>query len=220
MIPLFFFNHSVFAQDVEPNAPSTLDITDNKDPNSEGSGTEVKEKIQSPSRGEQLASNFIISSGFGWIKAYKTKKTTLGSNGMADFKLSYLVSEPLAGKKIYITGRYLPFNIAPKATINGVDQEYKGNVSAFAGGTDLLFYTNQGMDLLATFEIGGYKANFTELVPITESESPFRKAGVLYIAGAEFRYRPFDKFTIGPRLYLATGTISFFSTLLSASYFF
>jgi hypothetical protein len=177
--------------------------------------------IKEPTRAEKMASRFLISSGFGWIRAYKSiRKGSLGGNGLADVKVSYLTNKTFFdGKKLYATFRYLPFNISTASDVNEV-QEYSGNLNTYALGAELLLSTSNKIDYLASAEAGFYHTHLSEIIPVTESNAPIKKIGGLLIAGAELRYKPLEKLHIGSRLYFGGGNISFVSFLFNASFYF
>jgi hypothetical protein len=186
-----------------------------------------------PTRAEHDASRFVISSGFGFIRAYgapKKKslglsgvgKRSLGASGLADVKLSYMLRS-IPGQpeqRTYLTLRYLPFYIAPNTSVDGVDQEYEGIVNALAAGGEFKFLSKAKWDLYASAELAIYQARLTELIPVTESSPPIKRIGGLVIAGAELRYKPMENFHFGPRIHLATGNIVFTSLLLTGSFYF
>jgi hypothetical protein len=213
-IPLLLLCGNVLAAEPDASTPAPETIKADTAENPENTMIEK-------TAGDKIASRFVISSGLGLIRAYKKyNKESLRANGLADVKLSYLSTTNLYGKKFYATLRYFPFNIGPSSDENGVNLEYVGVVSTYAAGAEINFSSSRAIDLLASLELAMYFANMKDLIPVVESNPPIRRAGPLAIAGAEVRFKPMEKFHVGPRLYLGTGAISFISFLVNASFYF
>lgn len=170
---------------------------------------------------EIINNRYAINSGFGFIRAFKAgAKGTLGASGQADVKLSYLLDYLLFDRDVYAFGHYLPFSVSFKTEVDGGRQEYKGIISVYAVGTEMIYLRTKDVDYLGSFELGIYQSSLAELIPITESNPPIRRFGALAILGAEFRYKVAERFHIGPRIQVAVGGITFYNVLLSTSLFF
>lgn len=204
-LPLFALSNKSLAADKK----STVD-----------EGPKHEEASSELSRSQTTASPFSIHGGFGFIRAYKTiAKHSLGSNGLADVKISYLTKLHIAkDKKIHTTLRYFPFQISPMS--DDSTQQFSGVVSAYAAGAEFDVFSSKKFDFLASLEVGAYQAHLAQLIPVTESDRPIKSFGELLIAGVEMRYKLYEKFHFGPRLYFGGGTISFTSLLLNASFYF
>lgn len=175
------------------------------------------------SRAEEIASRFSITSGLGFIKAYKTSRTgSLAANGVSDVKVSYFLTalRQLRERHLYLSLHYFPFSIGPSSTENGVTQEYAGDINPYTVGAELELLTHKKFELLGSFEAGIYTAQFSELIPVSESSRPIRRYGGIAAIGAEGRYKVFEKFHTGLRLYWGVGHFTFTSILLSASLLF
>ncbi len=193
----------------------------NKEPSTSNAASNGSFISKFSEKASSFISNTIISSGFGLIRAYKMiGQQDLGANGGADVKLSHLSANNFRGKKVYATLRFLPFNVGPDSTTNGVTQEYSGSMNTYAAGAEALLASIHKFDFLSSIEIGFFETALKELVPVTESDRPIPRLGTLFIAGGEVRYKPYEKFNVGSRLYLATGSISYVSLFLSASFLF
>jgi len=212
-LPLFFLGSQLRAEEiVNDTAPSPLETTE-----------APLEAPKMRTKAEQIASNFVISSGFGYIRAYREGFTgNLGATGTADVKLSYLLPPQrfLRNKKVYTTLHYLPFFVGPNITINGVYQEYRGVVSIYTGGGEVNVYSDKHIDVFASLEAGLFHSSLTEYIPVNESEKPIKRVGGVVIGGAEVRYKPLEQFHTGVRLYLGGGSFTLMSFLVSGSYYF
>ena len=183
-------------------------------------GKKSHETPTGPSAFEKLvASKLILSSGFGLIRAYKGGD--LRANGFADVKASYLTPLDLfLGKKIYASFLYFPFQIAPDATVQGSDQGYTAIVETFAVGVDLDLSFAKKFDFLVSGALGVLRTNFTELIPVTETQPPLNRIGGLVILGAECLFKPFKKFKVGPRVNFGGGSLTFVSLAINSSFYF
>jgi len=171
------------------------------------------------SKAETIASRFAIHGGFGFMRAFKTPTThDLGANGFADVKVSYRTHFEPREKKVYATARYFPFQISPMS--DDSSQQFSGIASAYVVGGEINFFTKNKFELYSSLELGAYQAHLAELIPQTKADRPIKSFGSLIIAGVEMRYKVYEKFHIGPRIYLGTGSISIASFLLGASFYF
>ena len=89
-------------------------------------------------------------------------------------------------------------------------------MNAYAGGAEYNVYSHSNIDYYPSLEFGIYQSRVHELIPVEESDPPVKRFGPLIILGAEMRWKPMERFHIGPRLNLGVGGIFFTSLLFSA----
>lgn len=191
----------------------------NRDSKEDGE-TEAEKQIETP----PYLKDSSVTAGFGFMRAYRARHglsfhENLRANGAADVKIAVKIKDIRKNRPLYGTFRYLPFNISPNSVSGDSTQEYAGSINAYALGAELHFDTKKKFEFLCSLELGFYVANFAELIAVTEVETPVKKFGALFIAGGEMRYKIYDNFTIGPRLYFGFGNINLVNLMLSASFY-
>ncbi|MBI2603535.1 MAG: hypothetical protein HYW48_10825 [Deltaproteobacteria bacterium] len=167
---------------------------------------------------EHLKTKLVLSTSFGWAKAFKSKKN-LRANGLADFKVAYRLPRPVMTKDVFVTFRYLPFSVAPISESSAY-QEYRGVVETYNFGLETAFHLHQIFDLLPSFEAGLVNTHLYSQIPIEEDSKPLKPFGGIGSIGLEGRFKPWDLFHIGPRIHVGFGNITVLQFLANASFYF
>ncbi len=158
-----------------------------------------------------------MSSGFGLLRAYKGRKD-LHASGGAEIKATYPMGLSIGDFPIVATFRYMPFNVAPNMTVRDVEQDYRGIIETFNLGAEADLSFDPMFDFIVSLEAGLIKSNFDKMIPVVENEWPLKKAGMVFFFSSEARFKPLDRFYLGPKLSLGAGEFTSWNLFVNATF--
>ena len=200
------------------NAGAVEGATLEKKPEQTAEKKETEEKQEEISKFEKISKRATLSSGIGFIRAFQ--KNDLRANGFADIKLSYFPDYKVADRDVFLTLRYVPIDVEATSNIDNMEQEYAGIMELFNLGAEVLLPSKNWFEWLASAEVGLVKSSFKALIPISEYSPPIKKWGAEVLVGTEARFKPIEKISIGPRVYIGFGTFTTFNFLANATFYF
>lgn len=174
------------------------------DPTKKGKPEEKQEavKVEPTELSKSLVDRLFLSSSIGFVKLTKSGGEWSGSNA-ADFAIGYMFDhEKIIPKaKLFATYRYVPMDVVIKA--NG--HSYRGVLQTQNFGVMGVLKYKEGISAIGLAELG-YATAQANPVDDSQKDKDLEKGGLNLTLGGGADWSFWEKFKVGPRVYIGFGT--------------
>ena len=170
--------------------------------------------VRKSAASKAIADKLSLATSFGWVHASRSTGTW-SSNGVADLTVAYKILPLGKSAGLAVTYRYVPIDVSGT---NG-DRSYRGVWEGHYVGARYNTWISQRTNLIGTGEVGLVRSHM-DAVDGLPAESSVDQGGAAVALGGGVDYMISEKwaFAVGPRLYVAFGTVTSYQLTVGATF--